>query len=155
MRRALAFLLACALSVALGATFVVAQGFRQIAYETFTTNVTLTTTTETVIVSSGPASLQRREGNVCVVAWAQLTTGTGTTTVTPRIRRGTTASGDVVGEGNAETIKVAATGTEPFFIFQCEDRADVGTVRYSLTLEQAGASANGTALQGGILVFVR
>src|SRR5262245_1963163 len=68
----------------LGASGVHGQGFSQIAFATFTTNVTLTTTAETVIVSSGPAVAPRDTINVCVLAWAQLTTGTMTTTVTPR-----------------------------------------------------------------------
>jgi hypothetical protein len=155
MRRVLLFVIACAVALVVGAVLAAAQGFSQIAYATFTSNVALVTTAETVVVSSGPAVLPRREGNVCILGWAQLTTGADTTTVTPRIRRGTTASGTAVGEGNAETVKAAAGSTEPFFVFTCENRADIGTAEYSLTLEQASASANGAALQGGILVFVR
>jgi hypothetical protein len=75
--------------------------------------------------------------------------------VTPRIRRGTTTSGTLVGEANAEQVKAAAGSTEPFFITVCEDRSDVATVDYNLTLQQTAASANGSALQGTILVFVR
>lgn len=134
---------------------VAAQGFTQIAFATFTADVTLTTTTETSLVSSGPATAPRQGIDVCVVGWAQLTTGAGTTTVTPRIRRGTTTSGTLVGEANAEQVKAAAGSTEPFRQIVCEARSDVATVDYNLTLTQAGATGNGTALQGGILVFVR
>lgn len=132
-----------------------AQGFSQVAFATFTTDVTLTTTSETSVVASGPASVPRQSANVCVLAWAQLTTGTNTTAVTPRIRRGTTTSGTLVNEANAEQVKAAAGSTEPLFAAFCEDRADVATVDYNFTLQQTAASANGSALSGWILVFVR
>ena len=35
------------------------------------------------------------------------------------------------------------------------DRTNVSSVQYSLTLQQTGASADGSALQGGILTMVR
>lgn len=132
-----------------------AQGFQQVAFTTFTTNVTLTTTSETVIVSSGPATAPRSTVNVCVFGWAQLTTGTATTTVTPRLRRGTATSGTLLGEANAVTIGAAAGSTEQYLAMACEDRSDVASVEYSLTLTQASATADGTALFGGILVLVR
>lgn len=132
-----------------------AQGFSQVAFNTFTADVTLTTTSETSVVASGPAQVPRQTANVCVVAWAQLTTGTNTTAVTPRIRRGTTTGGTLVNEANAEQVKSAAGNTEPMFAAFCEDRADVATVDYNFTLQQTAASANGAALSGWILVFVR
>lgn len=119
-----------------------------------TTNVTVTTTTEAVAVSSGPAKLSTPTARVVIVAWGQLTTGAGTTTVTPRIRRGTTISGTLVGEANAEEVKAAAGSTEQFTIMVSETRSDEESVEYSLTLTQAGATGNGTILQAAILVLV-
>lgn len=134
---------------------VAAQGFAQYGFTTFTTDVVVTTTTETSVVASPSVTAPRDADDVCIFAWAQLTTGTMTTTVTPRIRQGTTTSGTLVGEANAETIKVAAAGTEPFFAMVCETRSNVAAVQYNFTLQQAAANANGAALQGGILVLVR
>jgi len=134
---------------------VAAQGFTQYGFTTFTTDVAVTTTTETSVIASPAVTAPRDSDDVCVIAWAQLTTGTMTTTVTPRIRQGTTTGGTLVGEANAETIKVAAAGTEPFYAMVCETRSNVATVQYNFTLQQASANANGTALQGGILVLVR
>lgn len=131
------------------------QGVRQFGVTTFTTNVTLTTTTETSLVSSESVPAPRQTVTVCVLGWAQLTTGAATTTVTPRIRRGTTTSGTLVGEANAVTIGAAAGSTEQFVALACEDRSDVASVEYNYTLTQAAATGNGTAVQGGILVFVR
>lgn len=155
MRRLLLLAL-CAATLALqGAVPVAAQGVSQSAFNVSATNVTLTTTAETVIISSGPALAASQNVNVCVYAWAQLTTGTNTTTVTPRIRRGTAVGGTLVNEANALTIQAAAGSSEQYHAMACEDRAGIATVEYSLTLEQASASANGTALQAGIFVFVR
>jgi hypothetical protein len=151
LRIAVAFVLA-ALAAAVP---LHAQDFRAIAYNTFTTDVTLTTTSETVIVSSGSAPAPRDSLAVVIIAWAQLTTGTNTTAVTPRIRRGTTTGGTLVGEANAEQVKAAAGSTEPMFIMVQEDRTSVASVDYSLTLQQTAASANGSALAGGILVLAR
>lgn len=132
-----------------------AQGPRILAYASVTTDVTLTTTSETVIVSSTPVTSVRDDTEVVVLAWAQLTTGAATTTVTPRIRRGTTTAGTLIGEANAETIKVAAGGTEPFIALVTEQIAGSGTFQYSLTLAQASATGNGSAIQGGIVVLAR
>jgi hypothetical protein len=121
---------------------------------TTTSNVTLTTTGETVIISSGAVKVPSQTCLVHVRAWAQLTTGTGTTAVTPRIRRNTTTSGTLVSEANAETLKAAAGGTEPFMVEATERRSDQDTVEYSLTLQQTGASGDGTGLQAAIEVEI-
>lgn len=155
MRRLAVRLLGALLLLLLTGAAAGAQSFNQAAFNTSTVDVALVTTAETSILASGAATAGRQTVNVCVFAWAQLTTGTNTTAVTARIRRGTTAAGTLVGEANAEQVKAAAGSTEPFFITVCEDRADVATVDYNLTLAQTGASANGAALQATILVLVR
>ncbi len=119
-----------------------------------TTDVTLVTTAETVVISSGPVPVGRQTCQVLVKAWCQLITGTATTTVTARIRRGTAIGGALVGEANAETLKAAAAGTEPFVVMAAEDRADMASVEYSLTLQQASATANGTVKQALIEVEI-
>lgn len=127
---------------------------REVVLAQATANVAVTTTTETVAVSSGPVKTPFQTHQIVILAWGQLTTGTGTTTVTPRIRRGTAITGALVGEANAETVKAAAGGTEPFVIMVAEERADQESVEYSLTLAQAAATADGTILQASILVLV-
>jgi hypothetical protein len=107
------------------------------------TNVTVTTTTETLIISSGPVKVARQTCLVLVKAWAQLVTGTGTTAVTPVLHRGVTITGPVVGEANPETLKAAAGGLEPFMVQAIEERSNVDTVEYSLSLTQTDATANG------------
>jgi hypothetical protein len=115
-----------------------------------TTNVTVTTTTETAIISTGALTLPVGTAKIVIRAWAQLTSGAGTTAVTARIRRGSTTAGALVGEANSEAIKTAAGSTEPFFIMVTDDRANEASVEYVLTLTQTGATANGTVLQAFI-----
>jgi len=117
-------------------------------------NVTLVTTAETVIVSTDRVASPRQTVQAMILAWAQLTTGTATTTVTARIRRGLLATDPLVGEANAVTIGAAAGGVEVFSVFVSEGLADAASVIYSLTLEQAAATGNGTALQAAILALL-
>ena len=119
-----------------------------------TTNVTLVTTTETVVISSGPAGVPYDTCLVHILATCQLTTGVAATAVTPRIRRGTAVTGALVGEGNAVTLGAAAGSTEQFVIEVTERRSQVASVEYSLTLEQTAATGNGTVLQAAIEVEV-
>jgi len=121
---------------------------------TLTSNVTLSTTSETVILSSGPVKVPRQTCLVHIRAWAQLVTGVATTTVTPRIRRGTSTSGALVGLAGAETLKVAVAGNEPFVMEAIEQRSNQDTVEYSLTLQQANATGDGVAVQAAIEVEI-
>lgn len=111
-----------------------------------TANTTLVTTAETVVATISNVSTYQPGEKIHLSAQAQLTTGVGTTAVTPRIRRDS-VTGTVVNEANAITIGAAAGSTESFEV-QCEDSfsGEVANQTYVFTLEQAGASANGTAL---------
>jgi len=119
-----------------------------------TTNVTLTTTTETAIVTSPLVPVPLATALIVIRAWVQLTTGAGTTGVTVRIRRGSDTTGTLVGEANVETAKAVAGSTEPFSITVSEARQDLHMAEYTLTLQQAAATADGTALQATIEVEV-
>lgn len=114
----------------------------------------LVTTAETAVVSSPVMSVPKNSCRCLVKGWAQLTTGTNTTSVKPRIRRGADATGTLVNEANIEQVKAAAGSTEFFVSWAVDERQNVGSVQYTLTLEQAGASANGSCLQAGIEVEI-
>lgn len=116
--------------------------------------VTLTTTTEAVVISSPRIAVPRQSVTALILGMAQLTTGAATTTVTPRIRRGTAVGGALVGEANAITIGAAAGSNEQFFGFALEELAGLADVEYSLTLQQAAATGNGTVLAAFILVLL-
>ncbi|MGH9669409.1 MAG: hypothetical protein ACRD3A_04780 [Terriglobales bacterium] len=117
-------------------------------------DVTLVTTTEGVVITADMIAPPYDSVQAVILAWGQLTTGAGVTTVTPRIRRGNTITGALVGEANAEALKVAAGSTEPFFIMVAEDLVRLSSIQYSFTLQQTGGAANGTVLQASIVVWL-
>lgn len=111
-----------------------------------TTNVTMTTTNETVVATiSGITTGRARD--IAIQGFAQITTGGGTTALTPRIRRGTTIAGTLVGEGNPLQVAAAAGSTEDVEISVVDTGQDVQGQSYVLTVQQTGAAADGTSLQ--------
>lgn len=127
---------------------------KELGFNVSTADVTLVTTAETSIITSDAVYLPTRTAVVVIVAVAQLTTGAATTTVTPRIRKGSGTGGTVLNDAVAEAVKAAAGSSEPFIAFALESVANEDTVQYSLTLAQAAATGNGTATQAAIVVFV-
>lgn len=117
-------------------------------------SATLVTTAEATVVASGPVKTPSRNHQVLILAWAQLTLGAATTTVTPRVRRSALVGGSLVGEGNAINNGVPAGETESFFMMATEERQNESEVEYNLTLQQAAATGNGTVVQSGIVVLV-
>lgn len=118
-----------------------------------TTNTALVTTAETVVATLVGVTTGRAL-DVQLRGWAQLTTGVDTTAVTPRIRRGTDATGTLIGEANPVTIGAAVGSTEEFEIDTIDPGADLSNATYVLTLAQTGASANGSCLQASIEAYV-
>lgn len=112
-------------------------------------NTTIVTTAETVLATVSGVSTPRKT-NVNLSGWAQVTTGTNTTSLVPRIRRGTDATGTLIGEGNPVTIGAAAGSTEDVEIRVSDPGVDLANGSYVLTVVQTGATANGTALQAGL-----
>lgn len=114
-----------------------------------TTNVTATTTSETVVATLTGVSTPRK-CNVAIEGWVQFTTGAGTTALTLRIRRGSAITDTLVGEANAVQVSAAAGSTEDHFIKVADNGVDLANGTYVLTVQQTAASADGTALQGSI-----
>lgn len=114
-----------------------------------TTNTALVTTAETVVATLAGVTTGRRQ-DVRLRGWVELTTGANTTAVTPRIRRGTSASGTLIGEGNPRQVAAVAGSTEELDIEAVDPSADLSDATYVLTLEQTGASANGSAIHAAL-----
>ena len=127
---------------------------QEVGFNVVTTDVTLVTTAETVIVSAPPIAVVRQSMFALVIGWAQLLIGTSVTAVTPRIRRGPAITSPLISDDIAEEIKTAAADIEPFFMMAGEQLSNVADVEYSFTLEQAAAAANGTVSQAAILVLL-
>lgn len=114
-------------------------------------SVTLPTSTETIVVSTGSVSLG--EGStgqgVLVSGVVNLTTGTGTTAIVVTVRAGTHLTGAII--GNQLTVTVTA-GSNYSIPFEVIDPTLTGSVSYTVTIAQTGASANGTVNQGNITI---
>jgi len=119
-----------------------------------TTDVTVTTTSETVAIASGAVKVPSQTCLVHIRAWCQLLLGVGATAVTPRIRRGNSTAGAQIGDAIAEAVKTAAGSSEPFVIEVTERRSNEDTVEYCLTVAQTGATGNGTVQQAAIAVEI-
>lgn len=114
-----------------------------------TVDVPVVTTTETVVATLPGVNTPRRT-SVRLRGWCQLTTGATTTTVTPRIRRGADATGVLIGEANPVTLAAAAGGTEDIEVEGVDSGVDLAGATYVLTVQQAGATTNGTSLSAGL-----
>jgi hypothetical protein len=115
----------------------------------FTTNVAVTAAAETVIATLSGVSTPRAV-TVTLRGWVEMITGTATTAVTLRVRRGTDATGTLIDEGNPVTIGAAVGSTEEFSIVATDDGADLAGASYVLTAQQSAATADGSALQGSL-----
>lgn len=98
--------------------------------------------TETVLATIGGVATQSADGQVNIDGWAQVTGAAGSTTTTLRVRRGTDATGALVGEGNAETHAASAIVERSISV---QDVPGEGTFSYVVTATCAGAA--GTANQ--------
>jgi hypothetical protein len=115
-----------------------------------TADTTVTTTTETVLATVSGVSTDGPGQRVRVTGWAQVTPGTGTTSLTLRIRRGVDATGALVGEANAVAAAVAAGSAREIDLEAIDVLGDVAGQSYVLTIQQTAATANGTVLQSQI-----
>lgn len=119
-----------------------------------TADVSLVTTAETVVATVTVPSTPNPGATVTIEGHCQLTVGTGTTALTPRIRRGG-LTGALVGEGNALGVSGAAGSTEEVDLTVDDQPGEVVNQVYVLTVAQTGATANGTDVQSEIEATVR
>ncbi len=117
-----------------------------------TANVTVNTTVETLIVSTVSIPVPLVSGFAFIWAFAQLTQGAGGTTCTPRIRRGNSTTGTLVGTANAVTT--IAGNTVTLEVAGLDSYSAQDAAQYSLTLQQGAGSANGTCVGAAIIVFI-
>ena len=118
-----------------------------------TTDVTITTTTERIALSTGLLRIHRNSAIVMIAAWGQLLLGTATTTVTPRIRRGTAITSTLVSGEDAIAIQSAVATNAQYQIICFEQLTSEQVVNYSFSLAQASATADGTIVQAGIFAI--
>lgn len=112
-----------------------------------TADTTLVTTAETVIATISGVSTRGPGSKVTLVGNFAILLGTNTTAITPRWRRGTDATGVLIGEANAVQIDTAAGSTEEHTYSVEDSPGELVNATYVLTVAQTGASANGTVPQ--------
>ncbi len=115
-----------------------------------TADTTIVTTTEVVAATISDVTTPGPGCKVIFRGFAQVTTGTNTTGVTLRIRKGTTISGTLIGEANIEQIEAVAGSTEGHEIATEDSPGEVAYQSYVLTVQQTAASANGAVVQASL-----
>lgn len=108
------------------------------------TDVTVTTTTETVALTLPSISTPGAGSQVTIDGALTMTYGTGATAVTVRVRRGTGITGTVVGEGNPLTVSAGNTSEQTFSVV--DTPGEVAGQAYVVTVQQTAATANGSVL---------
>ncbi len=108
------------------------------------TDVTLTTTAETVLATVSGVASQRIGQKVRLHGHANITLGTGTTALVFRIREDS-LTGTLVDELETDQIATAAGSTEDHeIVMEHAPAGELSNKSYVLTVSQTGASANGT-----------
>jgi hypothetical protein len=111
-----------------------------------TSDTALVTTAETIVATVTGVTVPRPGTKVILTGVCQVTTGTNTTALTPRIRRGAAITDTLVGEANPQQIATAAGNTETVEYMAEDTPGEVFNQTYVLTVQQTAASANGSAL---------
>lgn len=125
------------------------MGVRKFSTAT-TADTTLVTTAETVVATLAGVSTNQPGQTVGLRGSVRVTTGTNTTATTLRIRRDS-LTGTLVGEATPEQVEAAAGSTEGHDIYAEESSPGEFIGRtYVLTVEQTGATANGSVVNASL-----
>ncbi len=102
------------------------------------------TTAETVAAVGPQLTVEYNTGKAAVKGFLTLTIGTNTTAVTVRLYRGTTAAGTLISPAIAQAGNFTAGSPAQFVVQATDVLTNVGTAQYCMTVQQTGASANGS-----------
>lgn len=124
-----------------------------VEYDGFqTADTTVTTTTETVVATVNGVLVPGAGARVKLTGNCNLSTGTGVTAVTPRIRRGVDATGALVGEG--DPVAAGASTQVGVDLDVTDTPGDSSALTYVFTVQQTGATGNGTVVQASVRATV-
>jgi hypothetical protein len=112
--------------------------------------VTLVTTGETIVAYSGRCEANLPTLRAIIKGWALVTMGAGATGFTMRLRRGNTLGGALVTGGFPVTF--AAAAQLDTWLVWAESLSNIEAADYCLTVQQVGASGNGSVLLASIEV---
>lgn len=113
----------------------------------------LVTTAETIVATLPPIPVPSSGGPVAVIGQVDLATGVAATGVQYRIRRGTTLTSPLVGEGNTIAIGASTTGKHTHMVV--DNDAGFDAVQYCLTVQQVSATGNGSVVACSLLALVQ
>jgi len=117
-----------------------------------TGGVTVTTTTETVIVISPPINLAVDNAQVLIFAYILFTPGTGTTSFAVRLKRGTTVSGTALNNTGGQ---INLTTTAYWIgVHWLDTPGIIAEQQYCATIVQSGATGNGNAVEATLTAVV-
>ena len=117
-----------------------------------TTDVPVVTVAETAVISTPPISTSLDGDAVVISGSLQVLTGTATTAITIRVRRGVGVAGAVVGDPIAHTIGAAVNADLPFTVV--DTPGAVAGQAYTVTYQATAASANATIGSSAVQVTV-
>jgi len=108
------------------------------------TPITVLTTTETLAASSLQVTTPNPNGKAAVRAWCDFTVGAGTTAITLTLYLGNAIGGTVVGTRTPEAGDFTPGSTAHFEIEAVYMFSNVGDVQFVMSIQQTGATGNGT-----------
>ena len=118
------------------------------------TDVSVTTTAETVVATSDVCTAPQRPFLAVIKTSFTITTAASSATYKVRIRRAT-LTGTALGDAISRTIQVAAGGIEEVNFVVAENRGpDISTVQYVATIEIASAAGTSTVGEAYIEVML-
>jgi len=129
----------------------------QVLYQNFWQNVapvTLTTTGETIIITSNSIDWPTGANFALILAYLSLSLSAATTGITLRVRRGNALTGAVVATTGVITSGVTASTVWADGFNAVDNPAPSDLAQYSLTAQVAGASGNSTTSLQSIALFL-
>jgi len=118
------------------------RAWPRISQVSSTPAATITTTTETVGATLSAVSTQSADNVVVLMGYLDVTTGTGTTAVVVRVRRGVDATGTLIQQAVTEQVTAGNEISVPIFVQ--DTPGEVSNQSYVITVQQTAATANGT-----------
>jgi hypothetical protein len=112
---------------------------------------TLPTTSETVAATSPQVTTDNATRTVSIEANLNITTGAGVTALVLRVRKGS-LTGALM--GNAQTVTVSAAASYNLSICADDVPGDESEQTYVVTVQQTGASGNGSVNQANLYAMV-
>lgn len=112
--------------------------------------IAVVTTAETIAATGNELPIPYVNGKVIIRGFILFTVGTDATSVTVRVRRGTSITSTLVSGAVAVTQGVAAAAVVAIPFYAVDIVGALGTVQYSVTVQQAAATANGSIVDAVI-----